>query len=293
MDEKITLVIPIYNEIAGIEKSIEIIKNFSNNRLNWKIIIVDDGSNDGTEIILSQFLSDKIKVIVHDKNQGYGAALKTGIKSSDSEYIAIIDADGTYPFDSFDEFEKFIDQNAMVVAHRQNVDGSIPLIKRIPKYFIRKFASYLTGIKIHDFNSGMRIFRRNYAMKLMNYFPNGFSFTTTITVAFASNNLSVKYLPINYMKRDGASKIKPIRDTINFFILIFRLGIYFNPFKIYGPFIIFFLLLGIALMISRIFYGEGFLVSIIICFLVSLVLLCFSMLAHSISLIFRDRLSDD
>ena len=95
------------------------------------------------------------------------------------------------------------------------------------------------------------------------------------------------------MKRDGASKIKPIRDTINFFILIFRLGIYFNPFKIYGPFIIFFLLLGIALMISRIFYGEGFLVSIIICFLVSLVLLCFSMLAHSISLIFRDRLSDD
>ena len=266
MDEKITLIIPVYNEIVGIEKSLKNIKKFSDGKSNWKIIIVDDGSDDGTEKLLDKIIDDKISVLVHENNLGYGAALKTGIKNSSTEYIAIIDADGTYPFESFNEFEKIIDKYAMVIAHRQNIDGSIPLIKRIPKYFIRKFASYLTGIKILDFNSGMRIFRRNYAMKLMNYFPNGFSFTTTITVAFATNNLSVKYLPINYLKREGTSKIRPIRDTINFFLLIFRLGIYFNPFKIYGPFIIFFFILGISLMLSRVIYGEGFLVSIIICF---------------------------
>ena len=293
MEKKITLIIPIFNEIKGIKKSILNINKFSENFFDWNIIVVDDGSNDGTSEILNEKLKNKIKIISHEVNKGYGAALKSGIKATLSDYIAIIDADGTYPFEDFKKFEEEMEKYSMVIGYRKNIDGSIPLIKRIPKFFIRKFASYITGINILDFNSGMRIFKRKYAMKLMNYFPNGFSFTTTITVSFASNDLEVKYLPIEYLKRDGKSKIKPIRDTIKFLLLIFRLGIYFSPFKIYGPLIIISTLVGIGFMSFRIYNGEGFLALTLISFMLSIVFTCFAMLAHSISLIFRDRLSND
>ncbi len=288
-----TLIIPVYNEIDAINQMLERISYFSGVHEDWYILIVDDGSDDGTETELRGYENPRVKIIRHKVNRGYGAALKTGVKLSKTKFIGIIDADGTYPFESFKELERYDEEYPMVVGARTTKDAAIPLIKKIPKFFIRKFAGYVTGKKIPDFNSGMRIFHRDLAIKLINYLPDGFSFTTTITVASAANNIPIKYVPIRYKERIGKSKIKPIKDTLNFLILIAKLGIYYQPFKIYGPFVYISGGIGLILMVHRVVYGEGFLVSTVVSFLLSIIFLCFSMLAHSISIIFRDKIAND
>lgn len=289
-----SLIVPIYNEIDAIDEMLERILSFVSKHRNWNVIIVNDGSSDGTKskIQKKDFKTARIKIIHHKQNKGYGAALKTGIKFSKAKFIAIIDADGTYPFDEFDVLEKHMRDYMMVVGARIKEDSAIPFIKKVPKYFIRKFASYITDTNVLDFNSGMRIFERRLAIKLLDYLPDGFSFTTTITVSSSANNIPIKYIPISYMDRIGKSKIRPIKDTINFFSLIFKLGVYYRPFKIYGPFIFLSGLVGCGFLVYRSFHGEGFLVITIIFFLLSILLMCFAMIAQSISALFRDKFSE-
>ena len=285
------LIVPIYNEIGAIDDMLDRVSGFVAKHKNWSVIIVDDGSTDGTSerISIRGLNTQRITVICHEKNKGYGAALKTGIRSTKSELIGIIDAAGTYPFDEFENLEKHMNNYAMVVGARIKEDSAIPLIKKIPKFFIRKFASYITDTNVLDFNSGMRIFERRLAIKLLDYLPDGFSFTTTITVSSSANNIPIKYIPISYMERIGKSKIRPIKDTINFFTLIFKLGVYYKPFKIYGPLILLSGLTGLVLLGYRSLHGEGFLVLTIISFLLSIMLMCFAMIAQSISALFRDK----
>jgi len=82
----------------------------------------------------------------------------------------------------------------------------------------------------------------------MHLYPNGFSFTTTITLSFFTHGYTVKYVPVHYFKRKGSSSIRPIRDFIGFTMLIVRITTYFEPLK-------FFLFPGILLMLAGFLYG--------------------------------------
>jgi len=86
--------------------------------------------------------------------------------------------------------------------------------------------------------------------------PNGFSFTTTITLALLSNSYRVKYISINYFERGGKSKIRPIRDTIGFFSLITRTSLYFNPLRVFMPISLSFLTVGFILLAYEIFVAQ-------------------------------------
>ena len=123
----------------------------------------------------------------------------------------------------------------MVVGSRTGEDVEYPLIRKIPKVFMRAYAVWITRQDIPDLNSGMRVFRRSVLERFLNVLPDGFSFTTTITIALMTNRYRVRYVPISYAARTGKSKIKPIRDTLAFFQLILRTGMYFAPLRVYGP----------------------------------------------------------
>ena len=123
----------------------------------------------------------------------------------------------------------------MVVAARTGKSVDIPLFRRLAKGILRRLAIYLSEAAIPDLNSGLRVFRREAAIHFFPILPAGFSFTTTITLAMLCNEGAVWYVPINYSKRTGRSKIRPLRDTLNFLILIMRTILYFNPLKIFLP----------------------------------------------------------
>ena len=233
MVNNVSIVIPAYNEENGIVNVINEIETLLiEKNINSEIVIVDDGSTDKTKEKVS---STNARLIEHQQNRGYGAALKTGIKASIYDQIAIIDADGTYPVNYLIELIDNKKNYDMVVGARIGKNVSIPLIRRPAKWALNKLANFLTNYKIPDLNSGLRLFKKNSLLKFLHILPDGFSFTTTITIAMITNNFNVKYIPIDYEKRIGKSKIRPIYDTLNFISLITRMVIYFKPLRVLMP----------------------------------------------------------
>ena len=149
----------------------------------------------------------------------------------------------------------------MLVGSRSLMNSGIPLIRKPPKYLINKLANYLVQYKIPDLNSGFRIFKKTFYEKYKNLLPDGFSFTSTITLAFLSEFRVVEYKKIDYEKRIGQSKIHPIKDTLNFVILILRVIIYFNPLRVFIPLSLVTFLVGFLLILYRIISGGQFLVT--------------------------------
>ncbi|MGB2926807.1 MAG: glycosyltransferase family 2 protein [Limnothrix sp.] len=230
----VSIVIPVYNEEGAIAETLEQLKSiFSKAQQAYEIITVDDGSVDNTAQILKQ--QENIRLFHHPVNKGYGAALKTGILHASYDFIAITDADGTYPNERLPDLIALGDKFDMVVGSRTGENVTYSNIRKIPKFFLVGFAQWIAKQKIPDLNSGMRVFRKEIAQEFIHILPDTFSFTTTITLAMLTNNYIVHYEPINYFHRVGQSKIKPIRDTLRFFKLILRTGIYFAPIRIFVP----------------------------------------------------------
>ena len=229
----VSVVIPAYNEEGGLAEVVRGLRaRMESSGRPFEIIVVDDGSVDGT-LEVARGLG--VHVIAHHVNRGYGAALKTGIRKARGEHILICDGDGTYPPESIPELLGHIDDNDMVVAARTGASVDIPFFRRLAKGILRRLAIFLSDSAIPDLNSGLRAFRKDAVLHFFPILPSGFSFTTTITLAMLCNEGRVEYVPINYSKRTGRSKIRPLRDTINFLLLITRTILYFNPLKIFLP----------------------------------------------------------
>ncbi len=241
----ISIIIPAYNEEESIKSTVEELLNTYHGALHLlEIIVVNDGSTDQTAAKVRAF--PQIRLLQHETNRGYGAALKTGIRNSTYPIIVITDADRTYPNEEIPQLVNFLQDYDMAVGARTGQRVNIPLIRRPAKWLLNQLANYLSGIKIPDLNSGLRAFKRDIAIKYFSQLPDGFSFTTTITLAMLTNNYNVKYHPINYYKRTGNSKIKPIRDTINFFSLVIRTILYYRPLRIFIPVSSFLIILSAA-----------------------------------------------
>jgi len=279
----LSIIIPVYNEEESIEKVIIDLREYSaEKKYNYEIIVVNDGSTDRTKEILEKI--DGIKIINHLENQGYGAALKHGIKQSQGDLILITDADGSYPHESIKDLMKYITDYDMVIGARIGKKVKIPLIRKPPKWILNKLANYLSGTKIPDLNSGLRIIKKPLIKKFFPILPNGFSFTTTITLAALTNDYLVKYVPIDYYKRAGKSKFRPLRDTLNFFQLIIRTILYFNPLRIFIPLSLILFLLGLGIFIYSYFFTSYILDTTTAIFIISSVqILAIGMLADLIS----------
>ena len=233
----VTLVVPAYNEEGGVEGVLERLCSLDLG-VPLEILVVNDGSTDGTDAILARWAEaqPRLSIIEHARNQGYGAALKTGFAAAAHEVVVITDGDGTYPEESIAELLARIDDGAeMAVGSRTGASVHIPLVRRPAKWFLRKLASFLAGTPIPDLNSGLRAFRRELVLTYRPILPQGFSFTTTITLASLTNHHRVDYVAIDYAHRAGRSKIRPIRDTLGFLSLIIRTVLYFNPLKVFYP----------------------------------------------------------
>jgi len=245
----VTIVVPAFNEEDGIEGVIERLDALAL-AVPVEILVVDDGSTDGTPRVLERLRTKykQLRIEKHLVNRGYGAALKTGFARARHEVVVITDGDGTYPEKKIEELLAHIDDGAdMVVGSRTGLDVHVPFVRRPAKAVLRRLASFLAGTPIPDLNSGLRAIRRDLVLMYRPILPSGFSFTTTITLAALTNDHRVDYVPINYAKREGLSKIRPIRDTLAFTALILRTVMYFNPLKVFVPIAV---LIGLGLGVS-------------------------------------------
>lgn len=240
---KLSVIIPAFDEELSISSTVHAVrKMMDSSGIQGEIVVVDDGSGDSTGRLA---VEAGARVITHTKNRGYGASLKTGITNSIHDTIAITDADGTYPTERLPDLLEALEGADMVVGARTGDNVSIPWARKPAKWALRKLAAHLTGTKIPDLNSGLRVFPKALAMRYLHLLPSGFSFTTTITVASLCDDLEVKYVPIDYHPRTGSSKIRP-GHFANFLMLVLRLTVLFRPLKVFVPASMFCLVMGLV-----------------------------------------------
>jgi glycosyltransferase involved in cell wall biosynthesis len=228
----VAIVIPAYNEEHGIEKGVaELFRVFSALDLTFQVIVVNDGSTDGTAKAAER---TQAQVIHQRRNRGYGASLKKGIASSNSKWVVITDADGTYPANALPHMLELAKSADMVVGDRGAAMRNVPMIRKPAKFVLNSLANYLAERKINDLNSGLRVFRRTSLQQFVPLLPEGFSFTTTITLCMVCSGLEVEYVPITYGRRIGTSKIRPT-DFFAFILLVLRVVMLFRPLRVFLP----------------------------------------------------------
>ena len=278
--KSVSVVIPAFNEEAAVRQSIiELREMFDATEIDAEIIVVDDGSKDGTA---REAKAAGARVIQHRSNRGYGASLKTGIVAASNDVIAITDADGTYPACYLPAMLDELEQADMVVGSRTGADVNIPLSRKPAKWFLRVMANYVSATQIPDLNSGLRVFRRDVAMQYFAILSDQFSFTTTITLAMLCDKYAVAYLPIDYRKRQGKSKIMPW-DAGSFAVLIMRVAMLFRPLRVFLPIAVVCLTYGLVKMIVDLSHDPNISASAIFAFASALMMVLVGMLGDAVA----------
>jgi polyisoprenyl-phosphate glycosyltransferase len=197
----------------------------------YEVIVVDDGSHDETG---SRAELAGARVLRHPHNVGYGRSLKDGIEAARYDTIIINDADGTYPIEAIPDLLACYDKGFdMVVGARSGEHYRESLIKMPLRRLLRFIVEFTAGRSIPDINSGLRVFQRAAIIEYYDHLCDTFSFTTSMTLAYMMTGKFVAYVPIDYNKRVGTSKVRLFRDSMKTLQYIIEAAIYYNPLKIF------------------------------------------------------------
>ncbi len=224
-----TVIVPALNEELGIALVLDQLNALSPKP---EIIVVDDGSTDRTGEIAR---SKGAIVLTHPMPGGYGRSIKDGMTVAKNDVIALIDADGTYPTGRLPDLVRELERGQeMVVGARQGPHYHGSFLKMPARTIFKWLVEFTTGRRIPDINSGLKVFRKSQLQPYLDDLCNGFSFTTTITLIYCSTGKFVSFLPIDYHKRIGHSKVRMVRDSLRTLQYITEVICIYNPLKLFS-----------------------------------------------------------
>ena len=247
----VTVIVPAYNEAGAIGGAVDRVRAaFDASACGpAEILVLDDGSTDETA---ERARAAGATVISHPVNLGQGAAIKTGVGRARGRYVALIDGDGSYPAEDLPRLVQLASDAGyeQVIGDRQGEAGSLRPLRAVVKRLLRAFAAFLSGQAVGDLNSGMRVIEREAALRYAPLIPDGFSNSTTLTLATLSHRGRIAFVPIEYRRREGKSKFRPVGDTYNMVLAIVRMVIYVDPMRVLLPPAAFLVLAGVAKAIA-------------------------------------------
>ncbi|MCK5510478.1 glycosyltransferase family 2 protein [Candidatus Parcubacteria bacterium] len=285
---KYSVIVPCFNEEKAIKIVVANLSLFLEKKMpnNYEIIVIDDGSTDKTATILKKLDIKNYNFLQNPYNKGYGSSLKLGAKYSNGEYLIFYDGDDQHTPKNLEKLLKYSKNYEMIIGSRNKYNG--PLWRQPGKKIINLIANYLVNFKIADLNSGLRIVKKKYFNKFLHLYPDSFSLSTTITLAFLKQGLNVKYVPIDVKIRQGKSSVKII-DGFKAINLIFRIIMLFSPLKIFLPtsIIIFFAML-ISLSVDFFIYNFNLSESTLILFINAILFFFIGLIADQLASIRRE-----
>lgn len=234
----LSIVIPAYNEERGIAEILTRVlaqqDALHEQGADLEVIVVDDGSKDGTSAEIQKFPT--VRLLRHPTNYGYGAALKTGFHAANGQWLAFLDADGTYPPESFSALLKRamdVDADIVIGSRMLGHESEMPLVRRVGNTIFAALISIVGARKISDSASGMRVFKQRVLVELYPL-PDGLDFTPAMSTRAIHEGLTMVEQPITYRERVGASKLNPLSDGLRFFRSIVWTATLYNPLGTFG-----------------------------------------------------------
>lgn len=261
MNHRVSVILPCRNEGVSLCKLLPRLRQVLPEA---EILVVDDAS---TEDIASICSLHHVTCLRHPYQKGNGAAIKTGARMAKGETLIFMDADGQHdPSDIPRLLDRYQQGYDLVVGARGR--GSQASIGRgLANFLYNRMASYMTGHQVQDLTSGYRVARASLFKEFLHLLPNGFSYPTTITMAFFRAGYDVSYVPITAGRRQGKSHLHPLRDGLRFLLIIFKIGTLYSPLKLFVPVSLLFFILGTGYWVYT--YSQAYRLSIMTIFMLT------------------------
>ena len=282
MSSRISIIIPAKNESAGLSL---LLPNIKERYPSAEVIVVDDGSTDDTAKVCR---THGAQLVSHPYSIGNGAAVKSGVRVAQGEILVFVDGDAQHDPADIDALLQQIEKGYDMAVGARNFSAHSSRTRWFGNSIYNTLASWIVSREIPDLTSGFRAVKAKKFREFLYLLPNGFSYPTTITMAFFRAGYTVVYVPITTKRRAGSSHIRMMRDGLRFLIIIFRIGTLYSPLKIFLPASLLFFLLGIGYYMHTYLTQGRFTNMSALLFIASIVVFLIGLVSEQItSLIYR------
>lgn len=294
MSDSLSVVVPVFNEEGALEEFLPRLVRYCSDA-GHKLIVVDDGSTDGTAVLLDKATAGgAFEVVRHKLNRGYGGAIKSGIALAQTRYVITVDGDGQHRLEDIEAlYEEIVARDAdMVIGNRGNLHGE-GLYRKSGKWLIRAIAHLLLKFDIRDLNSGMKICDTRLAQRYLSLCPDTMAWSDTIALVFISQRRLVTEYPITVQpRRTGASTINAMTalDTVK---ELFNIVVLFNPMKIFFPLAVALILAGLLWGLPIVLAGRGVSVGAMLALTSGLIFFLLGLIAEQLSMMRKSSIGDD
>lgn len=236
----ISVILPAKNEAQGLSRTLPGLRT---TLPEAEIIVVDDGSTDDTAKVAAGFGA---KVLSSPYSMGNGAAIKRGARAATGDILVFMDADGQHDATLIPGLLSRLDAGFDMAVGARGWDGQASMGRGLANGLYNRIATWMTGHRVADLTSGFRAVRAEKFREFLHLLPNGFSYPTTITMAFFRSAYAVAYVPVPVASRIGKSHIRPLRDGLRFLLIIFKIATLYSPVKLFAPTALLFAMLGLC-----------------------------------------------
>jgi glycosyltransferase involved in cell wall biosynthesis len=290
----LSVVVPVYNEAAALPAVLEELVPYCRAR-GWQLILVDDGSTDGTAALLEDcvFLPG-VTVLRHKINRGYGGALKTGLLQARTDFAVTIDADGQHTLSDIDELLDFaLERDADLVVGKRTDHSHSGMYRNIGKWLIRRFAGLLMPIHISDLNSGFKLYRTPLVRRYLSICPDSMAFSDVISLIFIKKRHLVLEHGITIRRRSGGKSTITTFTALQTVMEIINIAMLFNPLRIFLPLAAFCITFGFAWGLPIMLRARGVSVGAMLAIVTGLFCFFFGLIAEQLSALRMGQLDDD